>query len=350
MEGDLSFRVSRESQEFIEIPLNPPTLLSDPKVYREMLTFLERGCDQKVTPEAMKLYVNNGEKIAHQLAEGKSHAQIGVTKSNARDLIWYMFAMTARYDELFAKGVIRMDDSDKKLYQFLASCSDYNGGTYDRVSSHYSHAMELGKMQKGLDMGDLQMPGNFRHILFSDLKDGTTFIKLEPYGLPPFWSKGFRTFANFKEFVNHSLQYVSTRFIKKSQNYTARREHLTSEQKKKFSNIMNRFKELAPTSSQRKQVKFLEKEGLKHGISKMEENLTKVNRVIYDRDVTVLTSKQMSKFRTLNRFLFAFQDDLKEIKEQDLKKNYTKGRKGSEVTLPTFAEFFRQLDQMHPRV
>jgi hypothetical protein len=347
MEGsDLSFRTIRQSQDLSSTVPSQSILLSNPKVRSQMITYLHRGCDDKTTPEEMILYVNHGEEIAKQLAAGKSPSEIGISKANARDLVWYMFAMTASYDELFVKGVIRMDDSDKRLYQFLDSCHDDRGGAYERVSSHLHSAMEPGKMQKGLDMGDYKMPGNLRHILFSDLKDGTTFVKLEPYGLPPFWSKGFRSLANFKEFINHSLQYISTRFVKKSKNYTARREHLTSEQKKKFSTVMNHFKELAVSRQDKDWVKGLKKEGLKQGLSRMEENLTVAHKEFYQAEVMTLSPQQTKKFMIVNSILFSLQDELKEIREQDLRKSYTKGRQGSEATLPSFAEFFRQLNQV----
>lgn len=89
-----------------------------------------------------------------------------------------------------------------------------------RISSHYperfGETFPLHGYHRGYDLkGDdkfTKLPANKRTVLFFRLGDGTTVIKGEYAGCPPFWQRSHRTLSNAAEFGKHSVNFLTTRF------------------------------------------------------------------------------------------------------------------------------------------
>jgi hypothetical protein len=188
------------------------SILYKPFVRERLKIFSNAG--GPTIPE-IEAYVRAGDALARRLSSGQS---IQGTTHHARDLMWFLTARVCETNQQFISGTLRMDDPEKRIFDFLNRCQGIAGSTegnrvYDRISTHfglYNHTLEEGK-QKGLDMGNLHLPGNKHTLLFSQLPDGTTFIKMETHGCPPFWKTGFRSFANFQEFVGHTLDLFKSK-------------------------------------------------------------------------------------------------------------------------------------------
>eukprot|EP01127_Copromyxa_protea_P011210 TRINITY_DN2802_c0_g1_i4.p1 TRINITY_DN2802_c0_g1~~TRINITY_DN2802_c0_g1_i4.p1 ORF type:complete len:857 (-),score=210.70 TRINITY_DN2802_c0_g1_i4:68-2638(-) len=157
--------------------------------------------------------------------------EIVPTQLHLISLFWYFMARAALYDELFTSGVFRVDDPDGKIFDFMASVD----GCYERISSHYperfGETFSLHGYQRGYDIksDNARLPAMKRTMLFFRLGDGTTVIKGEFAGCPPFWRKEFRTLSNAAEFTKHGVDFMSTRFKASSGMVTQRSEFLPAD-------------------------------------------------------------------------------------------------------------------------
>lgn len=161
-----------------------------------------------------------------------------INKQAAIYLMWALTKKTAEQEDLYTEGAIRIGGgaplTAEKLEQFFLACGGARfqqssepieqrqltgGDAYFRISTHMHEGMKGGARHRGLDLGDMPptesrtiaLPAEKRTILFARQADGTFYIKMEAHGVPPFWSKKFRSFKNFGEFFGHAADYIMTR-------------------------------------------------------------------------------------------------------------------------------------------
>jgi hypothetical protein len=366
-------------------------IFSDPKVEEKMEQYCKntfKGPEKELGAyqERMKGFVQDGEKLAKQIKQGTASIP---TKENVRDVTWYLMAMSAAKDQEFTKGTFRISDPDGKLFDFLEKCKgDKRGGCYGRFSSHFQAYTEQPstlipagdkRNQRGLDMGDFEMPGNKRTLLFSKLPDGSTWVKPEEHGFPPFYENGFRSLSNFHEAMRHCMDFVTTRFDKSPKpkdpreaqinaaadqkvGYLPRKEHVEKSTKNTFKNaitkirgdklkegkltkVSNKFKSIYKTQPERttEQTRLdeIEKQGVSLGLSEMIDLLKKEIDALGidpDRDkwmneaTAAPVPKETAAKRSLQISLLAKLGEL-EARQTELDPNQKTKRQGAEVSL-----------------
>jgi len=129
-------------------------------------------------------------------------------------LLWLFHYKAAQQHQLFTSGVIRIDDPEGRIFNFINNCP----GTYTRLSTHFaerlSETIALHGGQRGLDFKNMTtLPVKKAALLFFRLGDGTLILKLEHAGCPPFWKTDFMTIENTIEYGRHSRDYMKTRVI-----------------------------------------------------------------------------------------------------------------------------------------
>lgn len=131
------------------------------------------------------------------------------------------------YGEFYTSGVFRVDDPDGRIFKFLNS----HKNAYPRISTHYTERIDetyaLHSQQRGIDIRkspNCALPANKNTVLFFRLGDGTTIMKIESAGCPPFWQDGFRNTKSAMEFGRHSTDYFRSRFNGLTQGQLPRRD------------------------------------------------------------------------------------------------------------------------------
>lgn len=306
-----------------------------------------------VSRDELKAYIASGREIASKLGDLNTLTPQQYSKEGARDVIWYMMYMSATRDEQHTSGMFRIDDNNKNLFHFINTC-DKSPGSYGRISTHYGahaeHTKELtGGKQRGLDMGDLKLPGDKHTILFSTLPDGTTFVKLEEHGFPPFWKKSHMGFKSLSQSVGHSVDLVEhLAGVKKKNTYAARRENTSKADLQLFTSCMSTLKEMYSELSkidpqginEKEKIQKREEKGIKYGITQMHKSLTKQ---IADVKVQIEIAKSNNhdtteledKLNQLNESLAPLEDRI----ARDKAIGYEGHRQGNEVCLPSFQVF-----------
>lgn len=315
-----------------------------------------------VSKEELEKYIANGRDIANKLGTPPgSLTPEQNSKAGARDVVWYMMYMAATHGEEHGEehtsGMFRIDDNNKQLFTFINNC-DKSPGSYGRISSHFraygEHTAQfIGGKQRGLDMGDLKLPGNKHTILFSTLPDGTTFVKTEDYGFPPFFAKGFMNFESLQQRLGHSMDFVKHIIgVKKESTYTARRENTSKVDIAIFKSCMSNLKDIrtkfSPITGQvneEENIQEKEREGIKYGISQMHESLTQQiadlnEQIEIAKSNHKDTSELEEKLNKVNQSLTPLRAKI----VQDKKNGYRGNRQGDEVCLPSF-QVFAQMSQ-----
>lgn len=204
-----------------------------------------------VRPDQMNDYIRLGNQLMQQLAElpkdGKMPDHLAKPESVVA-IMWALTNQTAEKGQLYISGAMRVDtgirtrEKAEQIEKFFIACGQ---GTqphtaYPRISTHMKENLAEGQKQWGIDIKD-GLPAGKRSVLFAPQPDGTLFIKMEAHGCPPFWESGFRTFDNFKEFVGHSTDFITTRFDKpaKSHSYEKRKEHFPEDLKKEYQKTLD---------------------------------------------------------------------------------------------------------------
>jgi len=156
-------------------------------------------------------------------------------------------------------------------------------GVYERRSTHFPERVEETFQlnpggQRGLDMksddDSLRLPANKKTILFFRLADGTTAVKMEKSGCPPFWREGFQTMDCAKEFGNHSMDFFRTRVVENKGMKASRKEIIPQRYIDAFEGALDVYypnekieEEIPGRELSRKQRLF--KLGTKYGITEM---------------------------------------------------------------------------------
>eukprot|EP01124_Arcella_intermedia_P035804 TRINITY_DN9220_c0_g1_i1.p1 TRINITY_DN9220_c0_g1~~TRINITY_DN9220_c0_g1_i1.p1 ORF type:complete len:429 (+),score=159.47 TRINITY_DN9220_c0_g1_i1:191-1288(+) len=134
--------------------------------------------------------------------------------------------------------MMRIDDPERKIYNFLKSCDC----VYPRFSTHMverlKETLEIDGSQRGLDLKGQNLPAGKSTVLFFPMFDGTTMIKLEKHGCPPFWQKEFMSVENTLEFYKHSKDYIKSRVVQ-NPDPRHRRENLPKEWTEAFSKALH---------------------------------------------------------------------------------------------------------------
>lgn len=271
------------------------TIFSNPEVERKMVEYCidtYRGPlhGRETYINRMKEHVLSGERLIQQMRS--STALEETTKRNISDVIWYLMALAAAKDQQFVSGTFRVYDPEGILFKFLERCQpDRNGGCYARLSSHFrvekgqprdstlQHPAGSNRNQRGIDMRHIELPGNKHTVLFSQLFDGSTWIKPERHGLPPFFESGYRTLTNFGEAIKHCFDYVLWRFNhgdystwetqRRRLRYMPRRENLGNAVRREYRFAMRLIRRSVMEKNEQQRLHRIEKDGLNHGLSAM---------------------------------------------------------------------------------
>ncbi len=245
----ISFQTSSFIPKHLTIP-KKQTL--EPKIfeYPEIKERLEKFCEQfcNISLPEMAKYLRAGEQLEVKLIDPSMKVEqiVEELKNEGEDplkaavsLIWLLTAKVAQYDQLYTNGGMRIAQGEK-IRDFLKAC----GGdrVYGRLSTHLNEnigkigreaatgrSIQADKIQWGLDLREMSLPAKKNTVLFALQPDGSLFIKMERQGCPPFWKKEFRSFANFREFIGHSIHFIMTRVIDTPGMKISRKEHVPKE-------------------------------------------------------------------------------------------------------------------------
>lgn len=285
--------------------------------------------DSNISKGEMKELVEEGRKIAEKIIRG----EIGTPKSDrekmkdVQKLVWFMTYMAATQGEEHLSGILRIDDPNGKLYKFLNS-----GKAYDRISTHYEIYQKSGVGQRGFDLDkDLKLPAGKHTVLFSNLPDGTTIVKLEEYGCPPFWKKNFRTKKNFNEFLGHAMNFSKSLTNQEHSfkvDLPARRENIDKSEVLAFKDAMKSLRELDKYKLL-SQLEEKESVGEEYGTSTMLLALKEEIKTLEDAGVSE------SDLASAKGVL----EGLSKKVAEDRARGYEGGRQGNEVCLPSFDKF-----------
>ncbi|HCJ12230.1 MAG: hypothetical protein A2Y14_04280 [Verrucomicrobia bacterium GWF2_51_19] len=188
------------------------------------------------------------------------------TKENASCLLFFLRNEAAKKSKTpFDKGMMTLEDSGSKIFNFLKKCED----SYSRDSSHFSafqaaqslfkkalNAFKLDGVHKGLDFNEPNgLPLGAKTALFGRLEDtdgtkrlgknGLTFIKFEEHGLKA-PSDRIRHAMNF---VTAILRRVG---VVPMNDPLAKKEHISNDLKHFREDLM---KELEPLKDNTKLLK-----------------------------------------------------------------------------------------------
>ncbi len=210
--------------------------------------FVENHCEGITYADAVRL-INHGSSLATHLASIKTDQEWGdllqgkselgtLSQKDAVAFSWFLTHKTASQEELYTSGATRIAPGDtidgQKLRQFFRACggakteidsktgaiTQKGGAAYGRISSHMKKDLKLrkGDTQYGMDIRPFEedgkkyaLPAGKRTILFDALYDKSFYLKFEEHGVPPFWRAGFRSSENVKEFLDHSVSYITGR-------------------------------------------------------------------------------------------------------------------------------------------
>jgi hypothetical protein len=256
-------------------------------VQSRLCQFCQQYCN--ISAEKMEEHLLQGKKLETLLTDSKVTLQDlekegWIKPESVVALMWLLTAKTAYSTELYTNGSMRLGNGEK-VRDFIQACG--GPSVYARISTHFREnlgkegILKADKIQWGIDLNDMGLPAKKNTLLFALQPDGTLFLKLEEYGCPPFWKKGFRTFDHFKEFMGHAINYLRSRVVNKPKSGLkfTRKEHVPPKITKEFQKVMqflyppsgpSWFSHLTSMSSEGKR---LYKEGKTYGISKMQSIL-----------------------------------------------------------------------------
>jgi hypothetical protein len=264
----------------------------DDKTLERMSRYCEFSNDPEtnrpIDEKRMKQFVTEGSFVAEGIVSGNSDP----SPENAKYLMWFLMAKAAFYQQEFISGAFRIDDPHNKVYEFLKDCGTNEVPVYPRISTHFKDLLREDQEQYGIDVRGL--PGSKGSILFSELNDGTTYIKMEFHGFPPLFSKNIHSnylsaiLSNTKEILGHTIDFLISRVYKASTgNYEKRGEEVPKNIKKEFEDTMYSVNNLSKKTFFQKlftknteienQVEEAIRQGKKDGKSKMIELLNSGN-------------------------------------------------------------------------
>ncbi|KAF3362830.1 hypothetical protein PHSC3_000572 [Chlamydiales bacterium STE3] len=250
------------------------SLLDNKVVYERLENFCILYCPG-VSIDEMKGHIQAGEELEKQLADVNMDVSDIVGQIQKEDrptavksLMWLLTAKTAVTDERYTSGAMRIEDPGRKVEAFIKMCGDK--AVYARISTHMKENLK-GEPQSGLDLRS-GLPAGKKTLLFAAQPDGTLYLKMEEKGCPPFWTKPFRSWSNFSEYVGHAAQFIITRFKKGGIGMKqARKEHVPKQAKQSFEVLLKTIGD----SNSPKEVQTHIKEGQKFGLSRMDKILSK---------------------------------------------------------------------------
>eukprot|EP01126_Amoeba_proteus_P008280 TRINITY_DN13055_c0_g1_i2.p1 TRINITY_DN13055_c0_g1~~TRINITY_DN13055_c0_g1_i2.p1 ORF type:complete len:273 (-),score=64.83 TRINITY_DN13055_c0_g1_i2:241-951(-) len=226
-------------------------------------------------------------------------------------------------------------------------------GVYHRISTHFIERIEETFLlnpgpQRGIDLrtdrDEFRLPADKRTLLFFRLGDGTTVIKMEDAGCPPFWKQEFKTIENVLEYVKHSVAFVKTR-VNSKDDFMKRKEHVPQEAKEVFYKALVSLypgpsdpASSTPGDTAREEIReVLFQQGIQYGISYMIGVMESLLKDSFSSHHHVFNCKQCE---TLVRDAT---NQLKQFTKLDQLRLYKGERKGKEVCLPnpnTWHELF----------
>lgn len=342
-----------------------PRLFSQHSGLEQAMTNYCKDYCPSVTSHKMNLYIQQGEALEDLIIKSKpgeleltssGHIQLGdreITKEEAVvSMMWLLMAKAGRYGEHHTNGVIRLTDPDQKLEKFLHQCG--KDQIYPRVSSHMREHLNLAekdlrlsliseKGQFGFDLRDQGLPAEKHTLLFTRLKDGSLYLKMERNGCPPIWlGDRFLSGKNIKEFLRHTTDYIVTRFIPSGnstgQMKATRKEHLPKDIKKEFKEVMelinpplslgakiSRILRPQPLTLQEKEYKASYAKGHRGGLSIMNKVL---NQLLEDKTIDESVRKEIHNLSKKITVLTAPKHE----------RGYEGAIKGEEAILPALGE------------
>lgn len=352
-------RLSRIFEGKITLPSNQTNVSSptksksglDPTAFARMEK-LTAGSD--VSKKELETYIASGKEISEKLSEGSPLTAEQNSRAGARDVIWYMMFMSATQGKEHTNGMFRIDDKNKALFNFINTC-DKSPGSYGRISTHFNAHAEhtaslVGHKQRGLDMGDLKLPTDKHTILFSTLPDGTTFVKLEEYGFPPFWTKGFMNCESVFQALGHTFNFLKhLTGMKIESDYVPRRENIRESDRELFQTTLSNLSEMYAkleklgnlnSDNQKGKIGNRAQKGAKFGVTQMHRSLSKQ---IQDLETQIETAKaNKSDTRDIEEKLSELKESLSPLQmriNEDKANGYEGNRQGDEVCLPSFSKF-----------
>ncbi len=313
---------------------------NNPHLKREM----EKYCQYcGVSHDEIKQFITMAEnEIVPQLSDETKPMPTG-DRETVLALMWYLTAQTCLTKEQHLRGAMRIEDETGRIVKYMEESlkDDPYCPVYHRISTHMN---EYGVVNNGVEFEEGQLPGqNKKNILFMYLPGneklhthGTTYIKFEDAGLPPFWKSGFRSYENFARFNEHAINYLKSRVeYEQTPDYQARRENVPQSYRQRFDTAIKQIyaaKARLPLDSlqdldlenenENAPTKIL-KEASRFGISRMIHVLEKEIRDSANREIDGLTeAKQLLQ-------------ELKQREEEARLRGYRGDIKGSEAVLPS---------------
>ncbi len=262
-------------------------------------TYFEKMITTKaLSPEVIHGYIAKGEDLIKRIQE--NHPSISgpnappPTKEDMRAITWYMNArstvdyLTRGVSMVMETGSIRFPDPNGRIIAYMEKCPLNE----NRISSHFNtlsrhHGQSVMGLltrnpgQIGFEDYKCLLPCNGDKpggcIVFAQLKDGTSFIKVEPAGLPTIVGpKSALRFA--RHFVNFGTR--STNSTLESTGVGQFRETLPKDLKTKFEalcSLVEDTKTIPPALKEAAKHEFG-----KHGLSsaKLGEFINELNIIV----------------------------------------------------------------------
>lgn len=228
----------------------------DPKFINKMKIYREQHCDTfSLSEKQMFDYIDRGENIVNSLKKTDTKSKININECTDKDvcsIIWFLMAKATMIDEQYEQGMFAFPDEDKLIFNYLLK----HPYVYGRISTHYQESSESHPQSPwighfGIDPRSGSLPAFMRTILFGHRQDGSTFIKIEEHGCPPFWRWKFLTLGNILEFLGHAFDYIRSRpifrcvQIWRSERLETRTEDIHSNIYELFSKIINKYTHLS---------------------------------------------------------------------------------------------------------
>lgn len=290
-------------------------------------------------------HIKEGNDLLKQLKNGETPDP---SKTNPKAVVSIMWALTnkaAEKGQLYVSGAMRVQIGDNKadgarVQNFLNACGNENKSSYGRISTHMKENILEGEKQRGIDLKDMGLPAGKQTVLFADQHDGSIYLKMEEHGCPPFWEKGYRNYDNFKEFIGHSTDFITTRFDKPQgaadgASLAKTKEHVPAGIKKEFQAISDLLFPVAKKS-------FFEKIFSRKSSATDEANKAKAKE--FNEGITKGKSNMLNKLENLSDLdlnnniiaqgrAIALAQTLSNEREKAKDSGYTAGFKGEEVLL-----------------
>jgi hypothetical protein len=282
--------------------------------------------------KTIKGYILKGRELKTLIKENDKVELDKIAKTNGkeavRNLIWALMDEAVEQDKGFSSGSMRIDDPDKKIHAFIMECGkhDLDYPIYQRWSTHMNEMSTKDPIQYGYDLPSMTLPAQKRSVLLGHLDDDTTFIKIEKYGYPPFYTHIWR---NNKERLGHSYEYLQTRINKGLLKGYDRKEHVPHDILELFKQTLKKYvkdqRSYVESLYVYKESDQLYAEGKKFGISR-------IQKIIQNKLSTELEDAKSDAENPLTKLNHRIDEIVQEAKSR----GYQGFIKGREVTLPFF--------------